>query len=617
MVYLVSDLVEVVQGDFSTFRLTLTYIGEAGQGLGFFTTFLLVFAGVALFVGSFIVVNTFSMLVGQRSRELALLRAIGASRAQVMRSVLTEAALIGLVGSGLGILLGMLIASGVKSAIRSFLGADIGADLPLTSSTIALSVVVGVVVTVIAAVLPARRASRVAPVAAMRGEEKVTTGGLRRRGVVGVTFLAAGAIVVWASVTRSEVPWTLATLGAGAAVLGMLVAAPVATRPFVRVITWPFVRVSAVIGKLARENALRVPKRTATAASALMIGLALIAGIAVLAQSVKSSVSEGVSNELTSDYVLNGGTSPAPSTVAAAARELPNVRSVATISVVDIQVGTFETAASAIAAAAVADNFVVTMISGRLAALNEHTVLIDEATATTRGWNVGDTLDAAVGTMSADKLTVGGIFEKSQAFGSHVIVDRSLYLRGVPASQQADIGVFVRAEPGTDLTLLRADLVTLVQPYLVVSVQDASEFADAQGALIDTLLNLLYVLLLFSVIVAVLGIINTLALSVFERTREIGLLRAIGLRRRQLSGMITIEAIATAMFGAALGTAVGLGLGVALQHGLRAQGLTTLAIPWTLILAMLLASACVGVLAAALPSIRAVRLDILRAINGG
>ena len=221
------------------------------------------------------------------------------------------------------------------------------------------------------------------------------------------------------------------------------------------------------------------------------------------------------------------------------------------------------------------------------------------------------------GRCASKDLTVGGIFENSQAFGSHVIVDRSLYAAAVPVSQQMDVRVFVRAKPAADLTKLRAELVGLVQPYLVVSVQDASEFADAQGASIDTLLNLLYVLLLFSVIVAVLGIVNTLALSVFERTREIGLLRAIGLRRRQLSGMITIEAVTTAVFGAALGTLTGLGLGIALQRGLESQGLTSLAIPWALILTLLLASALVGVLAAALPSVRAVRLNILQAITSG
>jgi putative ABC transport system permease protein len=195
-----------------------------------------------------------------------------------------------------------------------------------------------------------------------------------------------------------------------------------------------------------------------------------------------------------------------------------------------------------------------------------------------------------------------------------VIVDRSLYEAALPAQQRADARLFLRAVPGADLHALRSDLTGLVRPYLIVAVQDGTEFADAQGGSIDTLINLLYVLLLFSVIVAVLGIINTLALSVFERTREIGLLRAIGLRRRQLSSMITIEAVATAVFGAVLGTVLGTGLGVALQRGLVSQGLTTLAIPWTLITVMLLVSGAVGVLAAALPALRAVRLNILEAI---
>jgi putative ABC transport system permease protein len=585
-------------------------------GLGFFTAFLLVFAGVALFVGSFLIVNTFSMLVGQRSRELALLRAIGASRAQVIRSVLAEAVVIGLVGSGLGILLGVLIAYGAKALIHSLLGADIASDLPVRASTILLSVLVGVVVTVLAAGIPALRASRVAPIAAMRGDATATAGGLRRRGFIGAALLVAGAVALVSSVTRREVPWMLAAAGSGTAVLGMLIVAPVATRPFVRAIAWPFVSVGGVIGKLARENSLRVPRRTATTASALMIGLALIAGLAVLAQSVKASVSSGVANELRSDYVLNGGTSPVPSSVAATASALPGVHSVATVGTVDIQVGGFKTVASATTAAEAADNFVVSMRAGRLDALNLTTVLIDARTATSQGWKVGDILDTTVGTIDSEKLVVGGIYEDSQAF-SHIIVDRSLYLTAVPTSQQVDTHVFVRAQPTADLTALRASLVAIAKPYLVISVQDAGEFADAQGSAIDTLLNLLYVLLLFSVIVAVLGIINTLALSVFERTREIGLLRAIGLRRRQLSGMITIEAITTAVFGAALGTLIGLGLGVALQHGLKTQGLTTLAIPWLLIVSMLLASALVGVFAAVLPSIRAVRLNILEAIAGG
>jgi putative ABC transport system permease protein len=585
------------------------------KGLGFFTTFLLVFAGIALFVGSFIIVNTFSMLVGQRARELALLRAVGATRAQVVRTVLGEAVVIGLVGSALGIGLGLLIAAGAKSAIKGFLGADIGTDLPVHATTIGLSVLVGVVVTVISAVLPARRASRLAPVAAMRGDAGVVAGGLGRRGLIGAGLLATGAVLLGIGVTRADVSWPHAALGAIAAVLGMLVAAPLATRPVVLLITWPFVAVRGVVGRLARENALRVPRRTATTASALMIGLALIAGLSVLASSVKASVTEGVANELTSDFVLNSGnTASVPTPVAVGARALPQVRSVATISVLDVRVGSFRTTASAVSAADVAENFLVTMHSGQLSDLSRHAVLVDQTTAKDRGWELGDPLTGTVGTLTDERLLVGGIYEDSQAFGSHLIVDRSTYVAALPANQRMDVRVFVRAVPGADLSALRGDLTDLVRPYLIVSVQDGTEFADAEGAAVDTLLKLLYVLLLFSVIVAVLGIINTLALSVFERTREIGLLRAIGLRRRQLSGMITIEAIATAFFGAILGTLLGLGLGIALQHGLVSQGLTTLAIPWTLILAMLVASGLVGVLAAALPALRAVRLNILQAV---
>ena len=588
------------------------------KGLAFFTVFLLAFAGVALFVGSFIIVNTFSMLVGQRARELALLRAIGATRAQVIRSVLGEAVVIGVVGSALGIAFGLLIAAGAGVAIRTFFDTDIGTDLPVSATTVVSSVVVGVVVTVVSAVLPARRASRVAPVAAMRGDVGAVAGGLGRRGLIGLALLVSGVLVLGAAVTREEVSWPVAAVGAVAAVLGMLIGAPLATRPVVRVIAWPFVTLFGAVGRLARENALRVPRRTATTASALMIGLALISGISVLAESVKASVSSGVAEELTSDYVLNSGNvAPVPAPVAAAVRDLPAVRSVAALSFVDVRIGTLHTTAAAVSAADVADNFLVPMKSGRLSGLGRHAVLVDETTASARGWHVGDSLTAAVGTLSGESLRVGGIYRDSQAFGEGgVIVDRSLYDAALPSGQRADARLFVRAAPGADLPALRAELTDLVRPYLIVSVQDGPEFADAQGASVDTLINLLYVLLLFSVIVAILGIINTLALSVFERTREIGLLRAIGLRSRQLGSMITIEAVTTAAFGALLGTALGLGLGVALQRGLVSQGLTTLAIPWTLLLAMLLASGIVGVLAAGLPALRAMRMNILRAIVG-
>jgi putative ABC transport system permease protein len=583
------------------------------QGLGFFTTFLLVFAGVALFVGAFIIVNTFSMLIGQRARELALLRALGASRGQVLGSVLGEAAIVGVVGSALGIGLGVLIAQGAKAAIRWALGVDIGTSLPVTLSTLLISLAVGTLVTVAAAVVPARRAARTAPVAAMRGETAVAPKGLRLRGTIGTSLVALGGAVLAVSVTRSSVPWSVAGIGAGVAALGLLVAAPWVARPVVRVIAWPFVMLVGVIGRLARQNALRVPRRTAATASALMIGLALVAGISVLAQSVKASVSEGVANELRSDFVLNAAEFPIPADVAVEARGVAGVESVSATSHVPVQIEDFKAVAVAASASDVSANFIVDMSSGTLDALAGDIVLIDRTTADLQDWKVGDDLSATLGTLAEHQLVVGGIYEDSQAF-AHMIVDRSLYLAAVPAALQSDVRVFVRATPGADLAELRTQLTTVTTPYLQVSVQDRSEFAAEQGASIDTVLNLLYVLLLFSVVIAVLGIVNTLALSVLERTREIGLLRAVGLLRRQLGGVITIEAIATAVFGAILGTVLGLGLGIALQHGLQAQGLNTLGIPWVLILAMLVASILVGVLAAVAPSIRAARLNILQAI---
>ena len=449
----------------------------------------------------------------------------------------------------------------------------------------------------------------------MRGDQPVAQKSLRRRGVAGAVLLAVGVGLLGSAVTRDDVPWVAAGIGSFLAVIGMLVGAPLFARPVVRVVVWPFVAASGVVARLARQNALRVPRRTAATASALMIGLALVAGISVLAQSVKASVTEGVSNELTSDFVLSGGQSPVPPRVADEAEELAQVSSVAAVSLVPVEIGDFSTSAAAVEAGPVSENFTVAMVAGRMDSLRGDRVLVDRTTAADNGWGVGDVLSAYVGTLGAHDLVVGGVYEDSQAFGTHLIVDRGLYEAAVAPDLQTDLQVYVAAVGGADQARLRQELDAIVSPYLVVSVMDASEFATSEGTAIDNLLNLLYVLLLFSVVIAVLGIVNTLALSVLERTREIGLLRAIGLQRRQLGAMITVEAIATAVFGAVLGTVLGLGLGIALQRGLESQGLRTLGIPWALIVLMLGASILVGILAAVAPSVRATRLNILGAIN--
>jgi putative ABC transport system permease protein len=347
-----------------------------------------------------------------------------------------------------------------------------------------------------------------------------------------------------------------------------------------------------------------------------MMGLALIAAISVTAQSAKASVADLVDRQLTADFVLNGGgQAQFPPTVADAVQKVPGVASVATIGGVPVKVAGDTSFAIAADARGIEDNVRVDVTSGSLQSLDDGSILINSSLARDRGWAVGDTVKATVGTLRDTPLTVGGVFKDNQVLSGSMVLPRALYTKAVPVALQGDFLVYVKAEPGADLTAVRKALVAVVKPFLVVSVQDGKEFTDAQAAQVNQLLALIYVLLALSVVIAVLGIVNTLALSIFERTREIGLLRAVGLSRRQLSSTITIESVATAVFGALLGAVLGLGLGIALQHGLVSQGLEVLAIPWAQLVVVVVFAAVAGVVAAILPAIRAVRLDILRAVT--
>ncbi len=587
------------------------------QALGFVTTFLLVFAGVALFVGAFIIFNTFSMLVAQRTRELALLRAVGASRNQVTLSVLGESLLVGLVGSLAGLGIGIGLAAALQALISSLFGLDLS-GLPVNARTIVATLVVGVVVTALAAVLPARRASSVAPVAAMRDDQALPRSAVRARAVAGLAVAALGAATMSLVLTDRVDEQPLAVLGAGvlAVFIGVAVASPAVSKPVVWLLTAPFARGS--VGRLAQRNGLRNPRRTAATASALMVGLALVGAVSVLASSASSSVADIVADEFLGDLVVSDGGQPSvPLTITDQVADLDGVEAVLPLPFTPGTVDGEDGNVLSVDPATLPGLVELTAAEGSLDELGEG-VWLSESEAEARGVAVGDTVEVQVATGAAAEREVLAVVEDSQILAGDVIVGQEVYDASTEALAGQGQGLqllLVDVADDADLASVRAEVTDVAAQYLTLSVLDSEEFTSSQTAQINTVLGLLYALLGLSLVIATLGVINTLALSVVERTREIGLLRAIGLTRGQLRRVITIESVATTVFGAMLGVVLGLGFGIALQRALEDDGLAVLSVPWETVVVVLVGSAVVGVVAALLPAWRATRIDVLRAIT--
>ncbi|MFD0363825.1 ABC transporter permease [Nocardia sp. GCM10030253] len=586
---------------------------EVSNALNFINYFLLAFGAIALIVGTFIIYNTFSMIVAQRLRELALLRAVGASRQQVGRSVVAEAFVIGLIGSAIGLAGGIGLAFGLSALLNAFdLGLPTG-SMAVLPRTIVVGMLVGLLVTMVSAYAPARRAAKIPPVEAMREEFASAGDSLRLRTLIGALLAVAGAVlvVIGAQSTGGNAALTVG-IGALALILAVLLAAPAVSRPVVAVLG-VLIRPFGPIGRMARNNAARNPRRTAATAFALTLGLMLVTAIGMLGASAKASVSVLVDKGVKADYVLAG-----PQMIGvplgagdAVRKSVPQVSDVVGIRGVGFRVGD--------------DQILGTSPDGPLDrvlnydmvrgtdTLGDHDVLVSEDEADERGWKVGD--QVTVVSLDAKKIqvTVTGIYKKTPLLGP-MVVSQKMYDETMPVNFRTNFLMLVKAKPGADLTEMRADLEKATEQFVVVQVQNPEEFKGAQGKQINTLLAILYGLLALAVVIAILGIVNTLALSVVERRREIGMLRAVGMQRAQVRRTIYLESMLIAVFGAIVGMLLGLGLGVGFLRTLRDLGIDQIAIPLNQLVLVLVCSAVVGVLAALWPGIRAARTPPLAAI---
>ncbi|MGL5929200.1 MAG: ABC transporter permease [Dermatophilaceae bacterium] len=584
------------------------------EALSFVNTFLLVFAGVALTVGAFLIVNTFSILVAQRSRELALLRAIGASRRQVAGSVLFEAGIIGLVGSLLGAALGVLLALGIKTVFGQ-VGLDLSAsELVLRPRTVMVALAVGLVVTVAAAYLPARRAGRVAPVAAMRDDVALAESGLRWRLSVGTLLLVAGAVAMALGLAEvgSEPTYVLG-VGIFGVIVGTALVSPVVGRPVLGGLGWLYRRTFGAVGRMAEQNARRNPRRTAATASALMIGVSLVTMMAVLGASAKASIDKSLAEDIVADYVVANAVGQSFSaTVADDVAAVPGVERVARVRAAGVEIDGGRDFVAGIDPAEVSAVARPDLSSGSLADLGADTVAVSTDLATERGLSLGSTLPLSYAGEELEARVVA-VYTEDAVLQADVTLGLAAFdALGVPATDRT---LYVVAAPGADRDDLGRALDDVVADLPTVGVSDQAEYAAQQREPIDQLLYIVYALLGLAVVIAVLGIVNTLALSVIERVREIGLLRAVGLSRRQLRTMLRLESVAIALLGAVLGIGLGLAFAVALQRSLIDDGIDVLAVPSGQLAGFVLVAAVVGVLAALWPGRRAARLDVLRAIS--
>ena len=586
---------------------------QISTGLGFLRTAFLVFAFVALFVGAFIIFNTFAIIVAQRTRELALFRALGASGRQVMTSVVIEAFVVGVVSSALGVLAGI----GIAILLKGLLSA-VGFDIPASGTvilfrTFVVSIVVGTVVTMVAAIVPARRAARVAPIEALREAQDRPGRSLRFRLVSGAIVLGVGlAPLLYGLFGTPKSALQLVGLGVALTFVGVAMLTPLIARPVAAALGFP-IRHTGVPGKLGRENSMRNPRRTAATASALMIGLGLVVFVAVFGASAKASTTAILERTLKADFILTSPTFSGFSTAAADdMRPVAGVETVSEVRQAEAHINDSTAFVTGLDPTTFSDVSEAGLVEGSLIDLvHPDTIAVFEDTAKDNGWTLGDRIDVEFPATGAVELEVAGIYSENGLIGDYAV---SLDTFDANVAQQLDVFVLVKAQAGADVAAVQSDLEDALKPFPNVEVQDQAAFRDKYATFLSQVLNLVTALLVFAVVIALFGVMNTLYLSIYERTRELGLLRAVGLTRRQTRSMVRWEAVIISVMGALFGVVIGIAFGWALQQALAPQGFTELGIPGAQLAIYVLFAAVLGVLFAMFPARRAARLNILEAI---
>jgi putative ABC transport system permease protein len=587
------------------------------------TPALLAFAGIAIIVGAFIIFNAFSITVAQRLREFAMLRSLGASRRQVLLTVMGEALALGIAASVLGLFAGLGLAKGINALFKAL---DIGiptAGIALAPRTIIVSLAVGSVVAFLSALAPALRATRVPPVAALQeGATLPPTAVSRFAPFIAAALTLLGAVALGIGMFgHGTTNIRLLEMGAGVVLIFVAVAmvAKYVIRPMARTIGWPMSRCAGTSGRLAQENSTRNPARTAATAAALMVGLAVVVFVAVFAQGLKSSFVDAIDRSLNAQFVVTGqNQGPVPANALDAIRGVPTIDDAAGLynGRVKVNNSAGTTSALAINPASFGPLWRFHWLNGGsdalIGKLTGNAVLVEEQFAITNKLMPGKTFEATTSLGKKERFKVIGEF-RDPTLMSGFTMSQNAFDSLFPSTVR-DPFVIIAKSAGTDAAVVKGQLQTALKPFPTAEVRTKAEYTDLQKARVNQLLYMLYALLAVSVIISIFGIVNTLVLSVYERTREIGMLRAIGTTRRQMRRIVRYESVITSIIGGVLGTILGVIFGYVVITRLGAQGIT-FSVPWLQLGIFLIVAAFVGVLAAVLPARRAANLNILEAVH--